>query len=86
MTEALYDLLYIIDSVVNIVMMIAIIITCYCYNRKEWQMRDKCVYCKKYFNNTRDEIIDDWDRLCQWCVDDFEAVDYILPNIQTRKE
>ena len=49
-------------------------------------MRDKCVYCKKYFNNTREQIVDDWDRLCQWCVDDFEAVDYILPNIQTRKE
>ena len=36
MSEALYDLLYIIDSVVRIAMMIGIIITCYCYNRKEF--------------------------------------------------
>ena len=35
MSEAMYDLLYIIDSVVRIVMMVGIIITCYWYNRKE---------------------------------------------------
>ena len=37
MTDALYDLLYIIESVVKTVMMIVIIITCYIYNRKERQ-------------------------------------------------
>ncbi len=35
MSEAMYDLLYIIDNVVRIVMMVGIIITCYWYNRKE---------------------------------------------------
>ena len=35
MREAMYDLLYIIESVVKTIMMIAIIITCYYYNRKE---------------------------------------------------
>ena len=35
MSEAMYDLLYIIESVVKTVMMIVIIITCYIYNRKE---------------------------------------------------
>ncbi len=35
MSEAMYDLLYIIDSLVKIVMMIVVIITCYCYNRRE---------------------------------------------------
>ena len=41
--------------------------------------RDRCVYCKKFFNNTREEVVDNWDRLCEWCVADFEGVDYIFP-------
>jgi hypothetical protein len=35
MTEAMYDLLYIIESLVRVATMIVIIATCYCYNRKE---------------------------------------------------
>ena len=31
MSEAMYDLLYIIESVVKTIMMIVVIITCYCY-------------------------------------------------------
>lgn len=37
MSEAMYDLLYIIDSVVRIVMMLSIIICCryYCYYKRK---------------------------------------------------
>ena len=49
-------------------------------------MRDKCVYCKKFFSNNREKIIDDWDRLCQWCVYDFEGTGVIFPIPQSRKE
>ena len=35
MSEAMYDLLYIVENVVKIIMMIGIIITCYLYNRRE---------------------------------------------------
>ena len=35
MSEAMYDLLYIVESVVKTIMMIAVIITCYYYNRGE---------------------------------------------------
>ena len=35
MTDEMYNLLFIIESVVKSVMMIVVIITCYCYNRRE---------------------------------------------------
>ena len=35
MSEAMYDLLYIIDSLVKIVTMVVIIITCYCYTKND---------------------------------------------------
>ena len=49
-------------------------------------MRDKCVYCKRFFNKTREKIVDDWDRLCEWCIYDFEGTGVIFPNNQNRKE
>ena len=49
-------------------------------------MRDKCVYCKKFFNNTREQIVDDWDRLCEWCLDDFEGTGVMFTRTQSRKE
>ena len=48
--------------------------------------REKCVYCKRFFNNTREQIIDDWDRLCEWCLDDFEGTGVMFTRTQSRKE
>ena len=49
-------------------------------------MIDRCVYCKKFFNNTRKQIVDDWDRLCKWCLHDFEGTGVIFSNKYKRKE
>ena len=44
--------------------------------------REKCIYCKKVDLPLDKVIYDDWDRLCIYCVEEFEGVGVIL----SRKE
>ena len=43
---------------------------------------EKCIYCKKVDLPIDKVIYDDWDRLCIYCVEEFEGVGVIL----SRKE
>ena len=45
--------------------------------------REKCIYCKKVDIPAHKVIHDNWDRLCEWCILEFEG--YKMPII-TRVE
>lgn len=46
--------------------------------------REKCIRCDMIELPIGRIIIDDWDRLCHWCILEFEG--FFNYNIQDRKE
>ena len=47
--------------------------------------REKCIYCKKVDIPIDKVIHDNWDRLCHWCILEFEGF-FNYNNLLDRKE